>query len=259
MLQFYYDGTLGDINRSKNMDKQFIMKLDDEKDLLAKESPVKGLAYHPIPFPTYRSFLVKAEKLGQLVAEHIATYALRTFLVSYDNYGLEVSINYDEGKFVSMILKGSGEQGERIADEIATMFAPKEAKNKKKITIHALLTILDTRKFRGGTQKHEVPKILKQVLMQGFNRYEHKDVVCRPYAIWIDGVRHDPDFIWQEVNDMLLTGFAFTVKFEDVAARASAETFDNDYMAPRRGIIVKDENPDEEGAFPETHYIIDET
>ena len=259
MQQFYYDGILGDYSTLENMDKEFIMKLDDEKDLLAPKLPVKGFAYHPIPFPTYRSFLAKPENLSQLVQEHIAEYKDRNFVLTCDNYGVEVSVNYDEGQFISMILKGTGEMGERIDDHVALMLMPKESKNKKKVTLHALLTIVEPASFRGGWGKHDVPKILKEALLKGLDRYENKGVVCRPYALWIDGVRLEEMDIWAEINDVLITGVAFYCPHEDVVSRMSVESFSRDYLVPRKGMILADEKPDESGAFPETHYIIDET
>jgi hypothetical protein len=259
MPQFYYGDVLGDYSTLENMDKELIMKLDDEKDLLKPKLPVKGLAYHPIPFPTYRTFLVKPEALRPLVQEHIAEYKDRNFVITCDNYGVEVSVNYEGGKFVSMILKGTGEMGERVDDQVALMLMPLESKNKKNVTLHALLTIVEPATFRGGINNHEVPRILKEALLKGLDRYENKGIVCRPYAIWIDGVRLEEMDIWAEINDVLITGIAFYCGYDDVVSRMDAESFCRDYLVPRRGMILADEEPDKPGAFPETHYLIDDS
>lgn len=240
------------------MDKEFIMKLDDEKDLLEKKPAVQKLEFHPIPFPAHRSFLVKKNEAIQLIREHTQDYQDREFIITCDNYGIEVSINYEDGEFRSMILKGTGEQGERVNDDIALRLMPKEAKNKKKITLHALLTIIDPDHFRDGVHKHDVPRILKQALLSGLNRYEDKSIVCRPYALFIDGVRGDVDFVWEEINSMVISGIGFDCNYDTLAGKAAAEINDKSYLVPRRGIIISDLKPEEEKALPTTHYLFDD-
>jgi hypothetical protein len=240
------------------MDKDFIMKLDDDKDLLTKEKPLLGFVNHPIPFSLYRSVIVNKADIPATVLDAIKDYTDRTFLLLPKSYGVEVSINYDEGLFQSMILKGTGEAGERVSDHIALQLVPKEAKSKNKITLHALLTLQDKRQFRGGVEKHEVPKVLKQAIMQGLAFREDREIVCRPYRLFVDGKDGDPYDIWEHIGGLIMAGLnilTFATKLEkDLEDFVNCDT----WLIPTYGLILRDEQPQEEGAFPETHFVINE-
>ena len=242
------------------MDKDFIMKLDDEKDLLDKEKTILGLARHPIPFPPYRTVLSDRTHFMQMVYENMKAYIGREFEITLFSYGLEVSINYDQGHFVSMILKGTGTQGERIRDDVALQFMPQEAKNKNKITLHGTLTLFDPQRFRGGTDKHEVPLILKHAFSQGISPREGKEIVCRPHTLYIDGKRTDVMDAWGEINSFTITGLSSSGDYEHIEKWVEDEVYDiEQWMVPHCGFIVADASPDDEGAFPLTHFIIDDS
>jgi hypothetical protein len=241
------------------MDKDFIMKLDDEKDLLDKEKTILGLARHPIPFPTYRTVLSDRTHFMQVVYDCLKDYTDRFFIVTCDNYGIEVSINYEDGLFKSMILKGSGKEGERIREDVALLLVPPEAKNKNKVTLHGLLTILDHRKFRGGMEKHEVPRVLKQALMQGIIPREGKEVVCRPYTLFIDGERQPIENLWEEIGGFLISGLSFYGEYDAVEEIIKEDIMDDHtWLIPHRGFIIDDNEPWDEKAFSPIHFIIDD-
>lgn len=235
------------------------MKIDDTADLLEKESPILGLTYHPIPFPNHRSVLIKRGESVATVLEELKDYQDRTFAITTSNYGVEVSINYEEGQFVSMILRGTGAQGEKVNEDVALSLVPKESKNKNKITLHALLTILDLDKFRGGLSKTEVPKILRRALMEGLMRYEDKSIVCRPYTLFVDGVEESTENIWEIIGNFLMSGLTFYTDYAGIETVIKEDIENEKWVVPRRGIIIGDENPADEKAFPTTKFIIDES
>lgn len=240
------------------MDKTFIMKLDNEKELLDKASPFKGLETHPVPFPIYRMVFVKPGEVRATIQDHIKNYTDRIFLLNIENYGVDVSINYADGLFKSMILKGDGVQGERIADEIATMLVPKESKNKKNMSLHALLTVQDLEYFKGGIKKHEVPRIVKECLRNGFWRREEREVVCRPYAFYIEGVRVDSYDTWDEIGNMPLSGLNMEYNFDQVLEYCTEHIQEYRYLLPQRGIILEDAEPEDNDSFPPTLFMLEE-
>lgn len=241
------------------MDKDFIMKLDDEKDLLDKENTILGLARHPIPFPPHRTVLSDRTHFMQMVHENMKAYIGREFEVTLYSYGLEVSINYEQGQFVSMILKGSGTQGERIRDDVALQLVPLEAKNKNKITLHGTLTLLDYRGFCNGIEKHETPRVLKQALFQGISPRQGKEIVCRPHALYVEGKKIDVMDVWNIINSFLITGLSYSGDYEYIESMIETDVDESDdWMVPHCGFIVGDTSPDDQEAFPLTHFVIDD-
>lgn len=241
------------------MDKTFIMNIDENIALLGKELPLGSVLEHPVPFPLFETILVKRKDAVSTLTELLKGYESRTFIMTPDNYGLDVSINYKEGVFSSMILKGSGVAGERISDTIATMFVPKESKSKKDITLHALITVQDTRDFRRGLTKHDIPSFLRQRLMDGFAPYEDKKIVCRPIRLYVDGVPEDINETWERIADMLITGLSMLYDHASAMENAAVITdYEGHYLLPQRGVIITDDEPLTDGAFPETRLLFDE-
>lgn len=241
------------------MDKTLIMNIDNNTDLLAKEPPLGKLLFHPVPFPNHPVVIVKRKEAVSVITQYMDNYQGRDFILTPDNYGLEVSINYDEGKFVNMILKGTGEQGERVVDNIATMFMPVESKSKEKITLHALLSVQDLAEFRGELAKEEVGAFLKRCLFHGFPRYKDKQVVCRPYRMYVNGKLDETDEIWGKIGSMVLTGLDQACSHAGLGTCVADYVNNNGYMLPQRGVTVMDSEPLEENAFPQTHFLFDES
>ena len=235
------------------------MKIDNNNDLLDKTPSLKGLEYHPIPFEPYRTIILPSGKEVETILDSLKEYQLREFVATFDNYGIEVSVNYNEGVFVSMILKGTGEQGESIIEPIATMLVPKEAKSKKQITLHAQITVLDVNKFHRGLLKQEVPNLLRDALRNGFRPYEDKNIVIRPYKIFVDGVLDDVTFTWEHINNMTITGLSMDYDYERLSNYIIADLVKvPEYLLPQKGIIISDQHPTEDGAFPDTRYLFDD-
>jgi hypothetical protein len=240
------------------MDKSLIMSIDNDTDLLGKEPPLGKLTYHPVPFPTPATVIVKRKEAVSVITQALEHYRDREFRITPDNYGLEVSVNYADGKFVSMITKGTGEQGERVADGIANMLMPGEAKSKKKMTLHALLSVVDLAKFRGELTKQGVEPFIKYCLLNGFPPYKDKEVVCRPYRLYVDGVIDDPFYVWQKVNNMTITGLYMDYDYENTCKYLAEDINNIGYLLPQRGMTVADQNPLDEKAFPETRFLFED-
>lgn len=235
------------------------MKIDNNNDLLDKTPLLKGLEYHPVAFEPYRTIILPSGKEVETILDSLKEYKHREFTATFDNYGVEVSVNYDEGVFVSMILKGTGEQGESIIEPIATMLVPKEANNKNKLTLHAQMTVLDKNKFYKGMLKQEIPAMLRDALRNGFRPYEDKNIVIRAYKLFLDGVRDDPMDTWSYIGNMTLSGLSMDYDYETLSTYITAELIHvPEYLLPQKGIIISDQHPDEEGAFPETRYLFED-
>lgn len=240
------------------MDKTFIMKLDDTNDLLGKEPPTMGITPHPVAFPLYHSVCVKRRDAVATILEHLENYQDRQFYITPDNYGVDVSVNYADGKFISMILKGTGEEGDRIHEAIATMVVPKESKNKKKVTLHAILT-MDRDRDTVGEPIYEVPRIIKRALRDGFERYQDKKIVIRVLRLYIDGEETIAESVWQVIGNMLIAGYSLNCDYYLVKSFIEKDfVINHGYQLPQRGIIIRDETPSDEKAFPETHFLFDD-
>lgn len=229
------------------------MKQDNEK------KSVLNVESHPIPFSKHRSICVKKEKALESILESMKGYRDREFYVTTIDSGLAASINYVDGKFSSMILKGTGEEGERINDTIATTLVPVEARSKRKITLHALLTVQDISRFNGGgVVVTEVPRILRYSLRNGFRPYDNKKIVCRPFKLYVDGVRAAITRVWDVIGDMVVTGYSMEYDYDSAKNSIKREMVVNaGYLLPQCGLVVEDARPDEEGAFHETHFLFD--
>lgn len=241
------------------MDKTFIMTINETSDLLERDQPVQGVVPHPVPFTTYLSIPVKREEVTEVILKHLKDYYHREFRVIPDDYGLPVSINYSGGKFKSMILKGTGEEGERVNDAIALKIVPAESKSQKDITLHALITIqTDLKYLRGGIENHEVPRFLREALRNGFEPYEDKGIVYRVLKVFVDGKRQpSSESVWKLVGNMVITGYYLEYNYRDLEKFIQKEMISEGYSLPQRGLMIEDEHPEEEGAFPETHFIFD--
>lgn len=243
------------------MDKTFIMKLDDANDLLGKEQSVGGLEYHPVAFPPHQSVLVKREEAVAVILERLKEYRDREFIVGINYYGLEVSINYADGKFQSMILKGDGEKGERISDHIALRIVPAESKSKKKITVHAVLTIHEpTNVAERNYENYEIPGILRQALREGFAPRQDKNIVHRILKVYVDGEWSRVERVWKVIGNMVTTGYSLEYTYSELGEGLEKEmVFDSTpSIVPRSNLIIEDANPKDEKAFPETHFIFDD-
>lgn len=69
------------------------MKIDNNNDLLDKTPSLKGLEYHPIPFEPYRTIILPSGKEVETILDSLKEYQLREFVATFDNYGIEVSVN----------------------------------------------------------------------------------------------------------------------------------------------------------------------
>jgi hypothetical protein len=244
------------------MDKSFIMKLDNNTELLGKERPSGPMQTHQVAFPEIRTVATRREVAVELIAQHLEAYKDREFYVAPDNYGVEVSVTYAAGKFHSMILKGDGVSGERVIDEIAKMLVPAEAKNKGQVVLHCLLTIQDLMRFRGGTPKMEVPMIIKGALREGFLPYEEKKLICRPYSLFVDGKRCDIYKLWATIaGSLLIPGLYMEYSYETLKTNLHQDLIQDyeDYLVPVRGFLVEDANPEDETAFPATRFLFDDS
>ena len=240
------------------MDK-IIMQLDPNTELLSQSTPLKSLLHHPIPFPPYQSKLVKHSEAIATLTELLKGFEKREFTVTPFNYGLEVSINYSKGEFVSMILKGTGELGESIDPAIASLLAPPKSGSKKEVTVHALITVQDVREFRNGLNKYDVPAFLKQRLLEGFAPYEDKKIVCRILRLYIDGVSTNIDEAWATMRLFAITGLADDYNHTRALELASTIlSYDPHYLLPQRGIVIADASPSDPEAFAELHLLFDE-
>lgn len=244
------------------MDKTFIMQLDSNNDLLGKDQPVQGVIPHPIPFTTFTTVPIKRDVTGvEVILRTLKDYHGRTFRLIVDDYGLPVSVTYLGGKFKSMILKGTGVEGERVKDEIALGLVPAEAKSDKDITMHALLTIkTDLNYFRGGIEAHEVPKYLRSALRFGFEPFESKSIVYRVLRLYKDGVLGwDTSYnVWELIGNLVLAGYYLEYDYAGVEKYVQHDFIINaKYALPQRGIIIEDTEPGQEGAFPETHFLFE--
>lgn len=223
------------------------------------EKTILGIETHPVPFVNHRSISVKREDALAVILDSLKNYQDHEFHVTPLDYGLMVSVNYENGVFQSMILKGAGEQGERINDSIATMLMPKESKSKKKITLHALLTVQNVNRFSNGIDITEVPRVLKLALRNGFKPYDNKHVVCRPIKLYIDGVRSNISIVWREIGNMVITAFAMEYDYERLKRDVVEDFIKNDcYLLPQHGLIIDDSDAEKDGAFPETHFLFDD-
>lgn len=235
------------------------MKIDNNNDLLDKTPLLSGMEYHPVAFEPYRSIILPSGKEVDTILDSLKEYHHRRFIAGFDNYGVEVSVNYNEGVFVSMILKGTGEQGEGVIEPIATMLVPKEAKSKNKITMHAQMTVLDKNKFQRGMLKEEIPSMLRDALRNGFKPYEDKNIVIRAFKLFIDDVLEDPYNTWQHIGNMTLTGLSMGYDYEALRDYIKADLIMvPNYLLPQKGIILSDEHPNEEGAYPTTRFLFEE-
>lgn len=224
-----------------------IMKLDDQTDLLAKAFPIGNVESHPVPFPLHQSFLVHREVLAEKVRERIEAYPDRDFRVAFDNHGLEASINYDEGEFESLILKGSGDEGERVLDSAARRIVPHlTALRKEKITVHVLLTVKDPKAYDAAKQ-------VREALRTG--NAEH--VAIRVLRVYVKGVRFNSDKVFSAVG-LMTTAYEYLAVHSQVEEWALSLVNEDagEYSLPVRGVIISDEYPDKEQAFPETRFLL---
>jgi hypothetical protein len=237
------------------MDKTFIMKLTNTDDLLGKDSAILGVQFHPVPFPNHTSVLIQKESATETILEHVRKYRDRTFYFMPENYGLVVSINYENGKLRSMILKGTGEQGERIADNIATMLMPKESHSTQRITFHAIISITDV----AHTDKVKVPWILKQKIRNGDAGCADEEIVCRPFRFYVDDVQKEIDDHWDLFDYTVIAAYSLECGYAKLRRELESDLVVNKgYRLPQRGVVIMDQHPEEEGAFPETHFLFSE-
>lgn len=243
------------------MNEAIIMKLDDQTELIGKEGPVRGIEPHPVVFPHYESFTCDRQNIVEKIKAALVKYRDRSILVTYANYGLEASVNYQDGKFRSLILKGSGEAGERIADQVALRFVPSDIPNHGKLTLHVLLTIRDEKQFRGKrTPPWTVPNLMRRYLrLDKQPRYTSQSVVCRVERLYRDGVQVDVDDILDDVDQRLTTEYSYMACYETLPAAVYEFIRENDtYMLPMCGVVISDEFPNDPGAFPSMHFLLDE-
>lgn len=243
------------------MNEAIIMKLDDKTHLLEKAGSVRGIERHPIPFPHFITETVDRQNIVERVLRSISSHQDREFLVSYDNYGLEASVNYKDGKFHSLILKGSGEEGDRLSDLIALKFVPSDIDQKGQVTMHVLLTIRDPQQFRRKLlPAWEVPGAVRKFIRLGKKpRYTSQEVVCRLERLYVDNEQIDVRHAWSYIGGTMTTEYAVYACYETMAETVREMTSVHDtYMLPMRGIVITDDVPDDEGAFTTRHFILDE-
>ncbi|BAW19136.1 hypothetical protein [Ralstonia phage RP31] len=227
-----------------------------------KKTPsTRSIVMHPVEFPKHRSVRIARKNITAKVMECLATHPSREFRLSYDNYGLEASVNYKDGKFQSLILKGSGVEGERINDEVALLLFPEESSHKGDITLHALLSVkYDPRVLNPSFKAQEVPKLIRKALRAKETTVDGHPIACRINRLYVDGkyVNHDRayDFVDEKLTptyDLMLVNDEFAEEWIKTMIRE-----EKDYAIPAHGFVLTDEHPDSENAFPETHFIFDE-
>lgn len=243
------------------MDKTFIMKINETMDLLNKDRSPLGIVSHPVPFPSCKTVTLKRDDSIDAILKHLEDYKDREFIAGVSYYGVTVSINYAEGKFQSMILKGTGEEGERVNDHIALMIVPAEAKSTKNITLHAILTLQEPADVAWRNYSNiDIPAIVRRALREGFEPREDKKVVHRILKVFVDGKWNPLEKVWKVVGNMVTTGFALEYTYEELRENIQKEAlYDAVSIVPRNGFIIMDIKPEDEKAFPETHFIFDDS
>lgn len=233
------------------------MNIDDKNDLLGKDQALT-LAYHEIEFPTYKSIPVKVEHLLEVILEQLENYKDREFQVRYKNYGVEVSICYRNGLFNSMILRGTGEQGELLDEDVVAHFLPTKLNNYLDIDIHANITICDRERYQGKLNKTEVPFLVKKALRDKMENTEELDIVCRVERLFYFNTRWPVNDLFDFFPKCSIHPLQFEYFYEQLFTNLIDDIIDPKYNLPQYGIIVEDANPHTPGAFPETHFIFDE-
>lgn len=222
---------------------------------------LRGIAIHPVEFPEHNSVIVTEKNVVKKILDKLQNYQTREFRLAYVHYGLEASVNYEYGKFISMIQKGSGIEGERIDDETALKLVPEEIEYKGgAVTLHVMLSIKwDERVINPSLAKHEIPKILRNALHKGEIVLEDAEITCRVGRVYINGNRADS---WRTAKKAV-TGFIliYDLLFSYEQTEEWVKDMLNDvntYHLPTHGIVVTDEHIGDPEAFPETHFIFQE-
>jgi CBS domain-containing protein len=247
------------------MDKNLIKKLDNKTDLLGKEKSLMGIVHHPMPFPSItRTVFVKRESAVEDILEFMAEYKRREFYIIPDNIGLDVSVNYDKGVLVSMILKGDGDKGERISEATALKLVPGVIARTDEVNVFARLTVQDPDEYKGGFTKDDVLNFLKKSLREGIDDEHDKKIVCRPYAYYIDDLPGALEDIWEEVSDKFMFDISISCPHKSLREGITEMLNQRDYRLPQQGIIIFDqflisnEAPKKGTLFLTTHFILND-
>lgn len=247
------------------MDKDLIKNLDEGTDLLGKEKSLMGIVAHPLPFPHHsRTVFVKNETAVEEILEFMEEYHRREFYIIPDNIGMDVSVNYKDGKFVSLILKGDGDKGERVSDTTALKMVPKDIARKEEVTIFARLTVSDPERYRGNFTKEDVMPFLRKSLREGIDDSHDKKIVCRPFSYYIDDLPATFEDLWEDTSSKFI--FDLSVECPHVSLREAVTRAlqQEEYRLPQQGIVIfdaylmREDAPNKGTLFLDTHFILND-
>lgn len=195
---------------------------------------------HPIAFSTIPIVEITRDNIQEQIAL-LEPYRQQPVILQILNYGLEVSVNYKDGKLVSVLANTDSIEGEVIPLISAEFIFPLTSVEKQDITLRAIITLTDVTRFRGGITKLDIASVVKDCLVNGFGPYESKQLIVNPVELWVGGIKVAISKVWPVVGNITIGGTETMLTVDTVINKLTQPDF-NHLIAPQYGFIITDNN-----------------